>query len=225
MDEFDSHGSETVPEPENDTVASEVNDDVPAPEVAASPKKDGGARMEAYDWVQSVVSAIVVGILLFVFIGRTIGVDGSSMYPTLHDRDRVITSNMFYTPKNGDIVVVKVPSFSETPLVKRVIAVGGQTIDIDFVTGDVTVDGAVLHEPYINELTHQQLEFSGPVTVPEGCIFVMGDNRNESSDSRRATIGVIDERAILGKVHMVLIPGKNAVTGERNWSTFGSVYG
>jgi signal peptidase I len=113
-------------------------------------------RMELYDWLQCIVSAVIVGIFIFVFLGRTIGVDGASMMSTLHDRDRVIMSNLFYTPNNGDIVVFQAPSeaFGGTPLVKRVIAIAGQSIDIDFETGDVLINGEVIYEPYILEPTH-----------------------------------------------------------------------
>lgn len=91
-------------------------------------------------------------------------------------------------------------------MVKRVIATEGQTIEIDFDRGRVYVDGELLDEPYIAEPTHNQLDFQGPQTVPEGCVFVMGDNRNASSDSRRAQIGMVDERLIVGKVLLRVFP-------------------
>ena len=172
-------------------------------------KEENKSKMELYDWLQCIVSAIIVGIFIFVFIGRTIGVDGSSMMQTLHNNDRVVMSNLFYTPKKGDVVVFQAASdsFGGTPLVKRVIAVAGQTIDIDFDTGEVTIDNVVQDEPYINELTHSRLNFSGPVTVPEGNIFVMGDNRNHSSDSRDSRVGLVDTRYVLGRVLFLVIPG------------------
>lgn len=181
------------------------------------------ARMEVYDWLQCVVSAILCGILIFVFIGRIIGVEGSSMLNTLQDTDKVVMSNFFYTPKYGDIVVLKTDTFGETPLVKRIIATEGQTLDIDFNTGDVSVDGRIIDEPYIKDLTTEQLDFNGPVTVPKGDVFVMGDNRNASTDSRSNLVGFVDTRQILGKVLFVLIPGKNA-DGSRSWDRIGSVY-
>jgi len=200
-------------------------------------------KMELYDWMQCIVSAIICGIFIFVFIGRTIGVEGDSMRQTLHYYDRVIMSNLFYTPKNGDIVVFQSPSssFGGIPLVKRVIAVAGQTLDIDFETGDVMVyehdtSGAmvriaglnythdmVIDEKYINELTQRRIDFSGSITVPEGYVFVMGDNRNHSSDSRDNRVGLVDTRYILGKVLFLLIPG-GADNDPRNWSRFGMVY-
>ena len=183
------------------------------------------ARMEIYDWLQCIVSAIICGIFIFVFIGRTIGVDGRSMVKTLHDNDRVIMSNLFYTPKKGDIVVFQTESdsFGGTPLVKRVIAVAGQTIDIDFQSGDVFVDGILQDEPYINEPTHNRLDFSGPKTVPEGHIFVMGDNRNSSSDSRDNRVGMVDTRNVLGKVLFIAIPGADEQS-PRDWSRIGFVH-
>ena len=183
------------------------------------------AQMELYDWLECIVSAIICAIFVFVFIGRTIGVDGDSMRKTLHWYDRVVMTNLFYTPKNGDIVVFHAPAveFDGVPLVKRVIATGGQTVDIDFYTGDVIVDGEVIYEPYISEKTTSRLDFSGPVTVPEGHVFVMGDNRNRSKDSRAASVGFVDTRYILGKVLFILIPGGDEHE-PRDWSRIGFVH-
>ena len=182
------------------------------------------ARMEFYDWLQCIISAIICGIFIFVFIGRTIGVEGDSMRDTLYWYDRVVMTNLFYTPKNGDIVIFSPPTdaFGDTPLVKRIIAIEGQTIDINFDTGDVIVDGIVLNEPYIKELTRNRIHFSGKATVPAGHVFVMGDNRNASSDSRDDRVGMVDTRYIIGKVLFVAIPGGNA-NSPRDWSRFGVV--
>lgn len=168
----------------------------------------------AYDWLQSIVSAMVICVLIFVFLFRVVNVIGSSMVPTLENGDKIIVSNLFYKPEYGDIVVVRKESFSDEAIVKRVIATGGQTIDIDFVSGTVTVDGKVLEEDYIADLTHDPENFNGEITVPEGYLFVMGDNRNRSTDSRSAAIGFIDEREIIGKALFRLLPAKK----------FGSVY-
>jgi len=182
------------------------------------------ARMEIYDWVQCIVSAIICGIFLFVFVGRTIGVDGRSMMQTLYDKDRVIMTNLFYTPKNGDIVVFQAPAdtFGGTPLVKRVIAVAGQTLDINFETNEVFVDGILLIEPYINEPTRSRHNFDGPITIPDGFVFVMGDNRNNSTDSRDNKVGMVDTRYILGKVLLVAIPGADDMN-PRDWRRIGLV--
>lgn len=189
-------------------------------------KKDE-EKMELYDWVQCIVGALVVGILIFMFCVRVVNVDGSSMWPTLHDEDMILTTNFLYTPKPGDVVVFQTDSYDPSPLVKRVIAIEGQTVDIDFEAGIVYVDGVAMDEPYIAEPTTTRSDFEGPVTVPEGCLFVMGDNRNRSTDSRRATIGMVDERCVIGKVLMIVFPsdkGSLGETVERDMSRIGSIY-
>lgn len=181
-------------------------------------------KSDAYDWIQCIVTALVACILLFTFVGRTVGVVGSSMLPTLvgsagdTSGDRLIISKLFYTPKYGDIVVLQKDEFADYPIIKRVIATEGQTVEIDFDTGTVTVDGEELDEPYIRELTREPEDFKSykqPVTVPEGCIFVMGDNRNHSTDSRSANIKFVDNRYIIGKALLRLTP----------FSKFGGIYG
>ena len=186
---------------------------------------DTGAprRLEVLDWIQNIVSVFVVVIILFIFVGRTIGVDGASMERTFKDSDQVVLTNFLYTPKYGDVVIIHVDAYNEVPLVKRVIATAGQTVDIDAVTHEVTVDGVVLDEPYIREPTSRLEDFVGPVTVPAGCIFVMGDNRNASTDSRSSRVGFVDVRNVLGKVQMIIMPGKDDY-GNRDWSRIGSVY-
>ena len=154
---------------------------------------------EALDWLQCIVSALVVAILVFTFVARTTSVVGSSMVPTLEEGDLLVISRLFYQPKYGDIVVLRKESFMSDPIVKRVIATEGQTIDIDFQEGVVYVDGVALDEPYINSLTTEPEDFTEPVTVPEGHVFVMGDNRNRSTDSRSSMVGCVDTRYILGK--------------------------
>jgi signal peptidase I len=180
-------------------------------------------QLELYDWVQSIVTAVLCGILFFVFIARLNGIEGPSMMQTLQDGDKVILSNLFYSPKDGDIVFIKTVAYGDTPLVKRVIATAGQTIDIDFSAGTVIRDGQVLIESYTNTSTNIPEDFSGPVTIPDGYVFVMGDNRNNSEDSRSDIVGLVDTRQILGRVLFVLIPGRSLDDGTRSWSRIGPV--
>ena len=163
-------------------------------------------RKDIYEWIECVIAALIACILVFVFFVRIVDVSGDSMNNTLFDRDKMVVSKLFYTPKQGDIIVFEKASYKKDALVKRVIAVEGQTVDIDFEKGIVYVDDVALDEPYIKEPTYNRLEFNGKQTVPEGCIFVMGDNRNESSDSRRATIGMVDTRMVIGKVYFTAFP-------------------
>jgi len=197
-----------------DEIKTELNDD-------DADKKAERVRMELYDWLQCIVTAIICGVLIFIFVGRTIGVTGRSMVQTLLNSDRVIISNMFYTPDNGDIIVFQSPSEQfEYPLVKRVIAKANQTVSIDFEKGDVFVDG--VKEPIFTGITTARHDFTDPVTVPPGFVFVLGDNRNSSTDSRDSAIGLVDTRYILGKVIFLLIPGADEY-GNRDWNRFGFV--
>lgn len=180
-----------------------TNDRVKKPEAVNT---ETTTRGEIYDWMQSLVFALIICIIVFVFIFRIVDVSGDSMNPTLLNGDKLVVSDVFYTPKQGDIVIFRKDEYKAEALVKRVIATEGQTIEIDFDRGRVYVDGELLDEPYIAEPTHNQLDFQGPQTVPEGCVFVMGDNRNASSDSRRAQIGMVDERLIVGKVLLRVFP-------------------
>ena len=163
-------------------------------------------RGEIYDWMQSLVFALIICIIVFVFIFRIVDVSGDSMNPTLINGDKLVVSDVFYNPKQSDIVIFRKDEYKSEALVKRVIATEGQTIDIDFDRGRVYVDGELIDEPYIAGPIYNQLDFQGPQTVPEGCVFVMGDNRNASSDSRRAEIGMVDERLIVGKVLLRVFP-------------------
>lgn len=159
------------------------------------------------DWAQALALAISAIVIIFTFFARIIGVDGDSMNPTLINRDRLIISNIAYDPTPGDIVVIHVEGYSE-PLIKRVIATEGQTVMLAPDEGLVYVDGVALDEPYTAEATRKNYDTPAytDIVVPDGCIFVMGDNRNHSSDSRSSTVGMVDERQVIGRALWRLFP-------------------
>lgn len=169
-------------------------------------EKPRGSGSEIYEWLQCLVSALLICVLVFAFFVRIIGIMGYSMMPTFHDGDSVIISNIFYEPQQGDVIVLRKLSFQPEPIIKRVIAVEGQTVNIDFEQGIVYVDDVPLDEPYIAEPTLTPIDFDGKITVPENCVFVMGDNRNGSTDSRSNDIGCVDTRYIMGKVLIRILP-------------------
>lgn len=165
---------------------------------------------EIIEWLESFVFAIFIVILLFTFIFRIVQVDGPSMEDTLHDGDRLILTHFNYTPKRGDIVVLNSEGLNET-IIKRVIAVGGDTVSIDFLKGEVTVNGEVLKENYIKELTYlEEGRAIKDLTVGDGQVFVMGDNRNHSTDSRNAKVGLVNNDDILGKAIFRIYPVSKA---------------
>ncbi len=165
---------------------------------------------EIFDWVQNITFILSTIVLIFIFLFRIVGVDGDSMIPTLHDKDWLITSDFLYEPDNGDIVVLAKKSFLDGKMiVKRIIATEGQKIDIDFENGIVYIDGEALDEPYIADKTNRQIDMTFPATVPEDCIFVMGDNRNHSADSRDSSLGMVHKSNILGKVVLRVFPIKD----------------
>ena len=162
-----------------------------------------------HDMIYMLAAVMIVFLLLF----RIVIVSGSSMYSTLWNGDwLLVTSSIFYKdPQAGDIIVASKDSFNDgEPIIKRVIAIEGQTVDIDFGAGIVYVDGVPLEEDYTYTPTNVQEGIIFPITIADGCIFVMGDNRNGSKDSRHPDIGMIDTREILGKAVFLVFPG----TGE-----------
>lgn len=159
-----------------------------------------------YEWIDSFVFSIILILLVFVFCFRVVGVDGESMMPTLNHGDWLTVKAINTEINRGDIVIITQPNDRNEPLVKRVIAVGGDTLDINFVTGQVEVNGEVIDEPYIMEETRNKGDFDKPIKIPEGYVFVMGDNRNNSLDSRFDSIGIIDERYILGVANARMFP-------------------
>ncbi|MCI2057018.1 MAG: signal peptidase I [Oscillibacter sp.] len=185
-------------------------------------KKDTGGLFE---WVQAMVCTVLVIVLLFSFAVRLVGVDGHSMVPSLQDGDRLLVINSLLDEnyQRGDIVVLRKASFMEEPIVKRVIATAGQTVNIDFSTGSVFVDGQLLEEDYINELTLTMEGTQFPLTVPEGAIFVMGDNRNNSTDSRDSRVGTVDTRYVIGRAVFLAFPGADYETEKRDFSRIGLI--
>ena len=178
-----------------------------------------------YDWARSLIAAVVGVVLLFTFLVRLIGVSGPSMQNTLYTGDRILVLNSLLCDfQPGDVVVVNAYNapLDET-LVKRIIAVGGQTVDIDFITGTVYVDGEALDEPYIKEPTYTADGVSFPLTLEEDEVFIMGDNRNHSTDSRSIQLGPVKKGYIQGKAVFLLFPGVTPDTGTREWSRIGLI--
>lgn len=173
---------------------------------AAAEKQPGSALASLYDWVEMAAASLICVVLVFAFVFRIMGVDGSSMIQTLHHNDRVILWELFYSPKAGDIVVIS--RGNEEPIIKRVIGVPGDTISFDAESQQVSVNGKVLDEPYvyIDEYALGAVYADGSVTVPDGAYFVMGDHRNNSMDSRDSRVGLIDEKDIMGKAVLRLWP-------------------
>ena len=189
---------------------------------------------EQMDWKKSVVLylhdviyLLTVILIVFLLIFRVIVVSGSSMRSTLVDGDYLLLfGNLLYgDPEYGDIVVISKESFDDgKPLVKRVIAAQGQIVDIDFDSGIVFVDGQALDEPYINTPTNLPEGVSFPLLVEDNCYFVMGDNRNNSRDSRSPEIGQIDRREILGKAFFLMFPGTDKNTVSRDLNRMGGLH-
>ena len=180
-------------------------------------EKKPTAAEEIFEWLDVLSTAIIAVVIIFSLICRIATIEGPSMQNTLFTGDRVIISNLGYTPKQGDIVVVsrninnsaEDAQNGQDPIIKRVIAVGGQTVDIDFERGVVSVDGVELVEPYAKTPTVRSFDVQFPLYVPEGYIFVLGDNRNNSTDSRDSRIGdggLIDTRYVLGHAVIRVFP-------------------
>lgn len=169
---------------------------------------------------------LAVILIVFLVFFRIIVVSGPSMRQTLLDGDYLLlVSNLFYKePQAGDVVVVSKQSYDDgKPIVKRVIATQGQIVDMDFENGIVYVDGLPLEEDYVNTPTNLDEGTVFPQIVEEGCVFVMGDNRNNSKDSRSPEIGQVDTREVLGKVALLLFPGTDGGNQERNMQRIGTV--
>lgn len=153
-----------------------------------------------YDAVATLETAVIILILLFSLVLRPAAVIGNSMLPSFSGGDRVACIHSFSGYERGDVIIISHATRMDESIIKRVIAVGGDTVDIDFYKGTVSVNGQVLDEPYVNTPTNLSYDMTFPVTVPEGKLFVLGDNRNGSLDSRSTDIGFINENKVLGKV-------------------------
>ena len=196
-------------------------------------KKKKEKTEEKLTWKQSLVmymhdlSYMLIAIMIvFLLIFRVIVVSGDSMMQTLIDGDYILlVSNLFYRePEPGDIIVASKDSFDNgAAIIKRVIATEGQIVDIDFENGIVYVDGLPLEEDYINNLTTRSEGVPFPLIVEEGCIFVLGDNRDVSKDSRHPEIGLIHTRQILGMAIFLMLPGVDEATEERDFDRTGAI--
>ena len=207
-------------------------------EIKKTPRRTGRSRRkekteEKLTWQQTVwlylhdmVSLLAVLMVVFILLFRIVVVSGSSMYNTLWSGDYllVLSRSLCGQLEYGDIIVASKDSFNDgEPIIKRVIATEGQTVDIDFDAGVVYVDGVALEEPYTYTPTTTQEGMEFPLTVDEGCVFAMGDNRNRSRDSRYPEIGLIDEREILGQAVFLFLPGtgEGEYGGQRDFSRIG----
>ncbi len=187
------------------------------------PEKKGNLAAEIFDWFDTILCSVIAVIVIFTFFTRLSSVDGSSMNPTLEDKERLLISSVGYTPKHNDIVVVWAENLINDEgglgkaVVKRVVGIGGDKIRIDFDEGIVyrndealpleVKDGFLYEDGHtINDYTRRPLDYEGEVTVPEGYVFVLGDNRNNSRDSRDNAIGLVDERLIAGRVYLRVAP-------------------
>ena len=175
------------------------------------PRRVSPAVRSVTEWVETIVMAVVLVAVVFTFVARVITVDGVSMEPTYYNGDRVLVTKLAGQAQQGDVVIVV--GALEEPIIKRVVATEGQTVDFDPELGEVTVNGQPLPGSvfgiedgitFVPDLPGMVLEF--PQTVPEGCVFVLGDNRDNSTDSRFVTVGMVDQRNILGKVVFNLYP-------------------
>ena len=183
-------------------------------------KKGSSVLLYLHDFIAWLIAIVLVFLLLF----RVVVVSGHSMDQTLQHGDYLLLlNNVFYTePEQGDILVFSKKSFHDgEPVIKRLIATEGQWVDIDFDAGIVYVNGNPLDEPYVNTPTFLDEGVSFPLMVEEGCVFVLGDNRNASKDSRSPEIGQVDKREILGKAIFLFLPGTNGGSDPFDLSRIG----
>ncbi len=191
-------------------------------------KRDRSAQQkEILSYLHDLVYGLAVVLLVFMLFFRIVVVSGPSMKQTLKNGDCIILlcNTLYGRPEQGDIVVASKSTFKNgEPIIKRVIATEGQEVNIDFVKGIVYVDGIALDEPYTNTPTNFFEGVQFPVVVEEGCVFVMGDNRNDSWDSRSQDIGMIDRRELLGRALFIAFPGVDKDTGHREFNRIGALW-
>ena len=188
--------------------------------------RESTGRETVLAYLHDFVCLVAGVVLLFSLCFRIVVVSGPSMKDTLVDGDWLLLAGsvLYGEPKHGDIIVASQDSFDDgKPIIKRVIAVEGQTVDIDFEQGIVYVDGVALDEPYTRTSTTIDEGMDFPLTVSEGCVFVLGDNRDNSKDSRSREIGLIDKREILGKALFLFVPGNEKGRIQRDLSRIGGV--
>lgn len=227
MSDMDRAGSNSIEELFGAEFAKELNsllEQEPEKNSAQAPAAQPSEPPQKGDTEEETVQSLFLGylhditvilsvlLLIFPLLFRVVQVNGTSMNKTLYNGDYLLllSSTFYNNPKRGDVIVASKQSFDNgKPIIKRVIATEHQIVDIDFKQGIVTVDGVVLDEPYILEPTHIYEGVNFPLVVPDGCLFVMGDNRNDSKDSRSPQIGMIDTREVVGKVLLLFLPGTN----------------
>lgn len=166
-------------------------------------KKTMGA--EVYEWMDALIPALVIIVALFTFIFGRFTVKGDSMLPTLHNEDQLLTYHLFYTPKKGDIITTYQDKLNKN-IVKRVIATPGDSIKIDYDAGKVYVNNELLDESYTNTPTNLEANWNFPEVVPDNCVFVLGDNRNNSRDSRSKDVKFVKYEDITGRAILIWYP-------------------
>lgn len=176
-------------------------------EIEIEPRKPS---QTIFEWLEIFIVSVAAVFILFSFVARIAVVEGNSMYPTLSNNDKLLVRQIFYTPKQGDIIVCQSVKYGlDKPLVKRIIATEGQTVRLDRENWKIYVNGFPLDEPYIvvgeGMMVDWQYE-TDEIVIPKGHVFVMGDNRNNSLDSRFYNVGMIDERYIIGQVVYRFLP-------------------
>ena len=179
-------------------------------EELVSPPSHSSVMSLAYDWLKAMIISVMTVVLLLTFVFRLVTIDGSSMENTLYgnenNADKAILTTFNYKPHNGDIVAISHGGNLNETIIKRVIATEGQTLKIDYEKAQVIVDGVILDEPYIKDPTTQPANWDVPEVIPEGYVFVMGDNREVSLDSRNSRVGLIPVDDIIGKAQIVIAP-------------------